>query len=506
MVEEKKQNIVSRPPVVVIMGHVDHGKTSILDYIRKTHIAEKETGGITQHIGAYQVEIGNKKITFIDTPGHEAFSAMRLRGARVADIAILVVDAAQGIQAQTKEAIEQIKLAGIPFIIALNKIDKPESNPEKIKGELRKEGLLVESLGGKVPSVEVSAKTGKGIKELLEMINLVAEMGELKADTLKPAEGVIIESYLDSQRGPTATLILNNGILKVSEILATPSTFGKIKVLENFQGRPIEKAQPSDPVIVIGFERAPRVGENFKVFPDIESAKNQLKPLKAKVPLAVLKINPEQKVLNLILKTDVLGSLEVIEQVLKEIPRPTSIATGNDRQEKIILRILKSEVGKINESDIRLAKSSRAIILGFRVKTDSVARVFAEREKVKILQFGIIYELVEGIRKIIESRTKTEEVRVDLGKVKILALFLDEKNRQIIGGKVIEGEIKRGVSIEVLRQEKIIGKGKLINLKRDKKDVEKVIKGQDCGMLFAGDVKTEQGDVLLFYEKRRAGL
>jgi len=288
--------------------------------------------------------------------------------------------------------------------------------------------------------------------------------------------------------------------------LATPSTFGKIKVLENFQGRPIEKAQPSDPVIVIGFERAPRVGENFKVFPDIESAKNQLKPLKAKVPLAVLKINPEQKVLNLILKTDVLGSLEVIEQVLKEIPRPTSIATGNDRQEKIILRILKSEVGKINESDIRLAKSSRAIILGFRVKTDSVARVFAEREKVKILQFGIIYELVEGIRKIIESRTKTEEVRVDLGKVKILALFLDEKNRQIIGGKVIEGEIKRGVSIEVLRQEKIIGKGKLINLKRDKKDVEKVIKGQDCGMLFAGDVKTEQGDVLLFYEKRRAGL
>ena len=337
MVEEKKQNIVSRPPVVVIMGHVDHGKTSILDYIRKTHIAEKETGGITQHIGAYQVEIGNKKITFIDTPGHEAFSAMRLRGARVADIAILVVDAAQGIQAQTKEAIEQIKLAGIPFIIALNKIDKPESNPEKIKGELRKEGLLVESLGGKVPSVEVSAKTGKGIKELLEMINLVAEMGELKADLTKPAEGVIIESYLDSQRGPTATLILNNGILKVSEILATPSTFGKIKVLENFQGRPIEKAQPSDPVIVIGFERAPRVGENFKVFPDIESAKNQLKPLKAKVPLAVLKINPEQKVLNLILKTDVLGSLEVIEQVLKEIPRPTSIATGNDRQEKIIL-------------------------------------------------------------------------------------------------------------------------------------------------------------------------
>ncbi|MBU4298538.1 GTP-binding protein, partial [Patescibacteria group bacterium] len=236
MIEEKKQNIVSRPPVVVVMGHVDHGKTSILDYIRKTHIAEKETGGITQHIGAYQTEKEGKKITFIDTPGHEAFSAMRLRGAKVADVAILVVDAAQGVQAQTKEAIAQIKLAGIPFIIALNKIDKPESNPEKIKGELRKEGLLVESLGGKVPSVEVSAKTGQGIEELLEMINLVAEMGELKADILKPAEGVIIESYLDSQRGPTATLILNNGILKVSEILATPSTFGKIKVLENFQG------------------------------------------------------------------------------------------------------------------------------------------------------------------------------------------------------------------------------------------------------------------------------
>lgn len=480
----------------MVLGHIDHGKTSLLRAIRELQFTgEKPGGAITQHIGAYQVEKEGKKITFIDTPGHEAFSAMRLRGAKVADIAILVVDAAQGVQSQTKEAISQAKLAGIPIIVALNKIDRPEANPEKIKGGLAKEGVLVESLAGKVPSVEVSAKTGQGIEELLELINLVAEVEELKSDISKPAEGVVIESYMDSQRGPTATLILNEGILKKGEILGTTSAFGKTKSLENFQERPVEESLPSDPVIVIGFEDVPRAGENFRVFPDAETAKSHLRVLPERAPLTVLEVGPEQKVLNLILKTDVLGSLEAIEGVLKRVP-----------QERVLLRILKSDVGQINETDVKLAKSGKAIILGFRVKADPVAQGLTEREKVKLVQFDVIYDLVEGVRKFTEKMIKTEEVRVDLGKVKILGLFLTEKNRQIIGGKVIEGEIRKSVSIEVLRNEEIVGRGRLINLQRDKRDVEKVIKGQECGMLFEGDTKVEEGDILLFFEKRRAEL
>ena len=487
---------------MVVLGHIDHGKTSLLLAIRKMQFTGEKPGGfITQHIGAYQIEKDGKKITFIDTPGHEAFSAMRARGAKVADIAILVVDATQGVQAQTKEAISQVKLAKIPIIVALNKIDKPEANPEKVKRELSKEDILVESLGGKIPSVLTSAKTGQGIEELLEMISLVAEMEGLKADISKPAQGLVIESYLDSQRGPTATLILTDGILKKSGILGTFSSFGKVKSLENFQGLSIEKALSSDPVIITGLDNVPKVGENFKAFPDLESAENNLKisqPVKKGAKL--LELGPEQKVLNLILKTDVLGSIEAIEEVLKNLP-----------QEKVILRILKSEVGQINESDVKIAKAHPAlgypaVILGFRVKIGPVAQSFAEREKVKIMTFEVIYDLVEEVRKFMERILEPEEIRVELARVKILAIFLAEKNRQIVGGKVMEGEVKKGTSIEVFRSDALIGKGKLINLQRDKKDIDKVIKGQDCGILFEGDTKIEEGDILVVYtEERRKG-
>lgn len=478
---------------MVVLGHVDSGKTSILDFIRKTRVAEKETGGITQHIGAYQVEYQGKKITFIDTPGHEAFSAMRSRGAKVADIAVLVIDALEGIQAQTREAISHIKKAQIPFLVAINKIDKPEANPEKVKGELQKEGILVEDLGGKVPSVETSAKTGQGIVELLELISLIAEMENLSADISKSAEGVVIESYLDSQRGPTTTLILNQGILKLNDIVGTLSTFGKIKILENFQGRTLEKVLPGEPAIVIGFERCPRVGEGFKVFSDIESAKKCLELRERPLTPEVLAVGPEQKALNLILKTDVLGSIEAIEEVLRELP-----------QEKVILRILKSEVGEINESDIKLAKSAKALILGFRVKSNLAAKQLAEREKIKIMNFEIIYDLVEEARKFMEKIVTPTVVREELGKVKVLAIFLTEKNRQIVGGRVIEGEVKRGAQIEVLRNEEIVGQGKLINLQRNKKDIERIGKGEECGILYEGDVKIEVGDVLvIFTEERR---
>jgi len=537
-----RRDLSLRPPIVVVLGHIDHGKTSLLTAIKDFKILEKETGGITQHIGAYQIEHQGKKITFLDTPGHEAFSQMRSRGAKVADIAILVIDAAEGVKSQTKEAISHIKKAGIPVIIALNKIDKPEANPEKAKRELSQEGFLVESLGGKVPSLEISAKTKRGIPELLELILLVAEMEELKADSQKPGEGLVIESYLDNLRGPTATLLLTDGHLKIGDTVGTNSASVRIKNIENFQKTSVQKALSSDPVIIFGFNQAPGVGEKFKVFPDLASAENYIKtsktraaakgeeedlssslielPKEAKVKKRMESSSPEekapevleatdqQKVLNLILKTDVLGSAEAMEGILNSLP-----------QEKIFLKILKSETGNINESDIKLALSSRATILGFRVKMDFIAKKMAEREKVKIIIFEVIYDLVERVRKIMEKIVEPEEVRKDLGKVKVLAKFLTEKNRQIIGGRVTEGEIKKGALIEVFRPgrgaggggtEEKIGQGKMINLQRNKKNAALISKGEECGILFESiyppDVIIEEGDILLFYtEEKRKG-
>ena len=487
------KNLQPRPPVVVVLGHVDHGKTSLLDYIRKTHVAEKESGGITQHIGAYEVEVKGKKITFIDTPGHEAFSAMRSRGAKVADIAVLVVAADEGIKPQTKEAIEIIKKTGIPMIVALNKIDKPEAQSEKVKRDLAQQDILVESMAGKVPAVEVSAKTGQGINELLEIILLVAEMEKFTIDITKSAEGGVVEAYLDGHRGPTATLILREGKLKTGDIIGTQSTFGKIKTLENFQFGKIEEALPSMPVVVLGFENVPQVGERIRVFLDEEEAqqyieKKERKDKDAKVFFA----EPDKKVLNLILKADVLGSLEAVEGVVKNLP-----------QEKILFRILKSEVGEINESDIKLAGSAKAAVFGFRVKRNPTAVNLTERLKVKVFLFDIIYDLIQGVRNFAEKILEPEVLKVEIGKVKILAIFRQEKNRQIIGGKVTEGEMKSSLKIEVERNNEVIGRGRIIQFQRNKVDVDKALKGQECGILFEGDVRIEEGDVLAGYEEER---
>jgi translation initiation factor IF-2 len=490
--------------VVVVLGHVDHGKSSILEAIKDLKITSKESGGITQHIGAYEIEIGNppsrkasdgqRKITFIDTPGHEAFSAMRSRGAKVADIAILVVAASEGVKAQTKEAIAHIKKSGIPLIVAINKVDKPEADPERIKRELSKEEILVEGLGGEIPSVEVSAKTKQGIADLLELILLVAEMEQLKGDTSKPAEGVIIETRLDTQRGLTATLLLSNGILRVGDAIATSSCLGRVKNLENFQGISIKEALPSMPAVVVGFEGAPKIGEAFKSFLNSEQAKAFLQIPEKKSP-SVFSIEPGQKVLNIILKTDVLGSLEAIEEILKGLP-----------QEKVILRILNSEVGEINESDIKLGKGAKAVILGFRVKINPIAQNLAEREKIRITQFDVIYDLVEGVRKVMEKTMAPEIVKVVLARIKILAVFMVEKNRQVLGGRVIEGEAKKGFSAEVFRNDEKIDQGRIVNLQRNKKDAEKVIRGDECGILYEGNAKIERDDILaIFSEERRKG-
>ncbi len=500
MVKErtKKENILKRPPVAVVLGHVDHGKSSLLEAIKDFKITSKESGGITQHIGAYEVEHNGHKITFIDTPGHEAFSAMRSRGTEVADIALLVVDAAQSVQPQTKEAIKAIKKAEITMIVVLNKIDLPTADPEKIKRELAKVNIIVESMGGQIPSVEVSAKEKTGINELLEMILLVTDMQELKSETNVLVEGLIIESYMDSFKGPIATVIVKKGILNNKDIIATDTALAKIKNLEDFQGKPIKEAFPSQPAIVLGFEKVPGVGEKFKSFKTIKEAIEKIEREKGKRTLntAVLDTDPTKKISNIILKGDVFGSLEAIEGVLKNLP-----------MEKVNLRILKSEVGDINETDVKMAEMSKAQIIGFRVKiSPTVIKMMRKQEgnKIRIKTFNIIYELIQEVRFGMEKSLEAEVVRKEVGKIKALVLFFAEKNRQIVGGKITEGEIKKGLKLDVIRDSQKVGAGRIISLQRDKKEAEKLSKGDECGILFEGNVKIEKGDILQAYiEERR---
>ena len=492
-IEKSQQEMQTRAPIVVVLGHVDHGKTSLLDYIRKANVTEKESGGITQHIGAYEAEHQDKKITFIDTPGHEAFSAMRSRGAKVADIAVLVVAAEEGIKPQTKEAISFVKLAGIPMIVALNKMDKPQADPERVKTELSKLDVLVESMGGKIPSVLVSAKTGKGISDLLELILLIAEIEKLQGDWDKQGEGVVIEAYLDNQRGPTATLLIRDGTLKKGDLVGTASALGKIRILEDFQGKPLKKAIPSQPVVIIGFEKVPQIGEKFKVYSDFNFAKEYIVKKERKTGKGdVFVAEPNIKILNLILRADVSGTLEAIDGILKAIP-----------QDKVMLRVLKKEVGEVNENDIKLAVPSKAKILAFRQKINPIAQSLAERLGIKIKSYDIIYELSQGVREMMEKALSTEIVRKDLGRIEVLLIFRTEKNRQIVGGKIIEGEVKRGGKIEVFRKDEKIGKGKMLNFQKNKKDIESAKKGEEVGILYAGDAKIEEGDVLVIYTEER---
>lgn len=490
-----KKEIV-KPPVIVVLGHVDHGKSSLLEAFKDFKITSKESGGITQHVGAYEVEHSGKKITFIDTPGHEAFSAIRSRGAQIADIAILVVDSADAIQPQTKEAIAVIKKAEIPMVVALTKIDKDTADPEKIKRDLAKLEIYVESMGGKVPSVEVSAKTKKGITELLDLLLLVAEMEGLKADISVPPQGVVIESYLDRFKGPIATLIVKEGILTKKDIIGTHSAIAKIKNLEDFQGNSIDKAYPSQPVIVLGFEKAPWVGEKFKQFKTVEEAKADIRDEERnQAPVTFIAPQDGQKIVNIVLKVDFVGSLEAIDAVLKNLP-----------SDQIVLRILKAEVGDISEADVKIAERAKAQIIGFRVKINPAvlkALKTDKDKKVRIKSFDVIYDLIQEVRTGMEKSIEVEVVKKVVGKVKTLVVFWGEKNRQIVGGKVIEGEIKKGVKLEVMRNEERLGEGKLINLQRNKKDAERLIKGDECGILFEGNIKIQEGDIIVAYVEER---
>jgi len=500
MTENKQnQNLQSRPPIVVILGHVDHGKTTLLDTIRKTNIVAKESGGITQHIGAYQINYPSspsgqfKKITFIDTPGHEAFCQMRSRGAKAADIAVLVVAGEEGVKPQTKEVIECVKKEEIPVIVAVNKMDNPRANFEKTIGELEKEGLVVEQRGGKIPAVRISATVGTGVNDLLEMILLVAEMEELKADNSTLATGAEIESYMDARRGAIATFLVLEGILKVGQWVVCGNVYGKIKGLEDYKGQKVEDARPSTPVVVMGLNDVPMVGNKFQVVDSEQSATakivaNPVVNLRAQASALAPEGVVERKKLNIVLKTDVRGSLEAITESLIKL----------DLKE-IYLNILKSDAGNISEADIKLAESANAIIVGFRIKLANDISDMAKRRGVKIRTYDIIYELFEGIRKDAVKLLDPLAERENLGKLKILAIFKREKTRMIIGGKVADGKFVNKTQVDIIRNEEKIGTGKIVQLQHNKQDMPEVEKGREAGILFEGDAIIEEGDVLECY-------
>jgi len=492
--DKTRENIQTGIPVVVVLGHIDHGKSSILEAIKKDfEITKKEAGGITQHIGTYEVEYEGKKITFIDTPGHEAFSEMRSRGARVADIAILVVAADEGVKPQTKEAIRAIKEANIPMIVALNKIDKEGANPQRVKIELQKEGVFVEGLGGDVPVVETSAKTGQGIEDLLSTVVLVWQISEIKKDIEKPAEGVVVESYLDSRQGPTATLLLEKGRLKKGDVIKTQTTFGKIKSIRDFQLKERKEIFPGQAGVVTGFEEVPEIGERFTLVDSIESARQEITSRERYSKRLMERREGIEKFLKIILKADVKGSLEVLEKIL-----------GSLIQDKIGIKILRSGLGEITDSDVRLAEDEEAVIIGFRVKMSPIAESLAKQKQIKFFIFQVIYDVIDKVRKLMEEKKEKKKIRKDIGQIKTLIIFKTQKRgernyRQIVGGKVINGEIKKA-NLEIIRKEKTLPGGKIMEIQEQKRRIEKARTGQEIGILYEGKTKIKEGDILIVFE------
>ncbi len=484
-----------KPPVVAVLGHVDHGKSSLLEAVKDIKITEKEAGGITQHIGAYIIEHKKKKITFIDTPGHEAFSAVRKRGAGVADIGILVVAGDESIKEQTKEVIKNLKEAQMPFVVAINKIDKEDVDIDKVKQDLSKEDVFVESYGGDVPSVNISAKKKKGIEELLEIIILLAEMEDLEAKEDCLAGGVIIEVQRDARRGVTPTFLVKKGVLKRGDVVGTSCAYGKIKTMENFLKEEIEKAGPSVPVQVTGIKGRPIAGEEFFVFDTTEEAK-RFSLIKGEEK-AEETFSCSGKTLNIIVKADTIGSLEAIEDSIKKIP-----------QTEVNIRMVKMDIGGITENDIECCKSMDIKIFAFRVSLDKGTEKMAIREKVKVEKFDIIYELIKRIKEEAEDLLEDEIIKEELGKIAILAVFKNQKNRQILGGRVEKGIVVKGAKCEILRKGESVGEGKLVNIKKEEKDMEKITEKEEMGMLLESNTRAEEGDKIVIYreEKRKKKL
>lgn len=473
--------VLKRPPIVVVVGHVDHGKTSLLDHIRKTNVVAKEAGGITQSIGAYEIEHGGRKITFIDTPGHEAFSKMRVRGAHVADVGILVVAGDEGVKPQTKEALKALQDSETPFVVAVTKMDKPNADIERIKNDLTANGVLLEGYGGNISYQGVSSKTGDGVHELLDLILLAADMEGLEYDPGAKGRGIILEAKLENRRGNTVTVVLRDGKLAKGDLIATASAKGKVKTLENFLGKQVGELVPSSPAVILGFESLPQVGEEF-IAGDLSEADlaqvKEVKFKKAEPPTAA-----QKQVIRVILKADVAGSLEALADLLKKIKLP----------EKQALEIINQSVGEISDGDVKDALVTNSIILGFRTHPNKAAENLARVQNVLIITDEIIYKLVERIEKDFQELGKSKFS----GELEILAVFSAKGNKQTIGGKVNRGQIRIKSWLEVQRGDEMIGKGKVLNLQQKKADVNAVDAGNECGLIFESEVPIQVGDKLL---------
>jgi translation initiation factor IF-2 len=499
---ESSENLVERPPVVVVMGHVDHGKTSLLDAIRNSRVTATEAGGITQKIGAYTVAINNKAITFIDTPGHEAFTAMRMRGAQVTDIAVLVVAADDGVMPQTVEAINHAKAAKVDIIVAINKIDKQGSNPDRVKQELTEHGLLVEDWGGDTIAVEVSALKKTGLDHLLEMINIVSEMKELKANPTRPARGTIIEAQLDKGRGPVATVLVQNGTLNVGDTVIAGACFGRIRAMVDDKGKNVKSAGPSTPVEILGLSDVPMAGDAFYVAQNEKQARMLSDSVIAKGRVSLIKEAPKAtldalftqikagqvKELKIIVKADVQGSAEAVKTSLEKIT--------ND---EVRIKIIHSAVGAVNESDVMLASASNAIIIGFNVRPDPTAKSVAENEKVDIRLYRVIYNAIEDVTAAMKGMLDPVFREKVIGHAEIRQLFKASGVGTIGGSYVTDGKITRTARVRVIRDGKVVYDGTLDTLKRFKDDVREVNSGFECGMLFAKFNDIKENDIAEAY-------
>lgn len=495
-----------RPPVVTILGHVDHGKTSLLDAIRKTRVAAGEAGGITQHIGAYQVERDGQLITFIDTPGHAAFTAMRARGAQVTDIAVLVVAADDGVMPLTVEAINHAKAAGVPIIVAINKIDLPAANPDRVKQQLTEYGIVVEEYGGDTVCVPVSAATGQGIGDLLEAINLVAEISELKANPNRPGSGVVIEAELDPHRGPIATVLVQRGTLRQGDAVVVGETSGKVRAMLDDTGKRVKEAGPSTPVVILGLEDVPEAGDRLRVVADekvarqiVEERKRQREAQEqtqhARVNLDTLfnEISAGKlKELIIILKTDVRGTAEAIKGALERLSTP-----------EVKIRIIHAATGPVTDNDVMLAEASNGIIIGFNTRVEPGAKKRAEAVGVEIRTYNIIYQLLEDIERALQGMLEPVYKTVVDGHAEVRAVFKSSRVGQIAGCYVTDGVVRRGSLARVLRGKEEVWKGRCEGLKRFQDDVREVQAGYECGIVISGFDKFQVGDVIEFYHEER---
>ena len=500
--EDREEDLVQRPPVVVVMGHVDHGKTSLLDAIRKTNVIEGEAGGITQHIGAYKVSINGRDITFLDTPGHEAFTSMRARGAQITDVAILIVAADDGVMPQTVEAINHAKAAEIPIIVAINKIDVPGANPEKVKQELMKYELVPEEWGGDTVFVQISAKQHTNIDQLLEMVLLVSDMRDLKVNPNKQAKGVVIEARLDKAKGPIASVLVQRGKLDVGDTIVVGTTIGRIRAMRDDKGKSVKTAGPSTPVEIMGLTQVPEAGETFYEVKDEKMAKHLIEKRKVKEREDAMNLynkvtldnlfekmeNENLKHLNIIVKTDVQGTAEALKQSLEKLS-----------DEEVAVRVIHANAGSITESDVNLAKASNAIIIGFNVRPNSIAKDAADKQGVEIKLYSVIYQALEDVEAAMNGMLDPIYEEKVIGNVEVRQTFKISNVGTIAGGYVKEGRIERNAGVRVIREDIVVHEGKLISLKRFKDDAKEVSKGFECGLQIEGYNDLKEGDIIEVY-------